>query len=566
MRTTVRGAVSGAVGRVVGVARPFWRWLTSMRTALLLLFLLAVAAIPGSLLPQRNIAQEKVTRYLTEHPDAGPWLDRLGLFDVYASPWFSAIYLLLFISLVGCLVPRLRTHAVALVRRPPDAPRRLDRMPAHAPGQPTSDEPAAAAGALRAVLRRHRFRAVLRRSPDGAVTVSGEKGYLKETGNLLFHFALLAVLVGVGLGSWYGWHANRLIVEGADGAFCDTLQQYDEYGLGPRVDAADLPPFCVRMDSFHARYADSGQPLAFSADMAYTIGDGPEHRRVVAVNEPLRLPGANLYLLGHGYAPVIAYTDRYGKTQTSVVPFPTQDATLTSQGVAAFPDANVDPKTGREPGTPQQVAFDGVFLPTVPDNPMVGRSAFPGLRNPSLMLQPYRGDLGMDSGVPSSVYTLNQVELSTGRLVKAGAPVKLKPGEAATLDDGTSVRFVGIRQFATVSVRYDPGEKIVLVAAGLLVVGLLGSLVGRRRRVWFRVRPGADGGSVVEAGGLSRTDSPGFVAEFNELVRAARDRLAGTAGPPAQDRSHGGAPAPDRPPGDGSQVPDGQHTDTERTR
>src|SRR5947199_9470585 len=93
---------------LVALARRAWRQLTSMRTALVLLFLLAVAAIPGSVLPQRRINIEKVNEYLRTHGSTGRLLDRFWLFDVFSSPWFSAIYLLLFISLVGCLVPRLR--------------------------------------------------------------------------------------------------------------------------------------------------------------------------------------------------------------------------------------------------------------------------------------------------------------------------------------------------------------------------------------------------------------------------------------------------------------------------
>src|SRR6266508_4016794 len=221
---------------MLNLLRRSWRQLTSMRTALVLLFLLAVAAIPGSLLPQRTVAVEKVTRYLATHGDTGRWLDRLWLFDVYASPWFSAIYLLLFVSLVGCLVPRLRDHAVALLRRPPDAPLRLERLPVHA-----SLDGAVAADDVARLLRARRFRVAVR--TDGEVTtVSAEKGYRKESGNLLFHFALLALLVGVGAGSWWGWHANRLLVAGPEQAFCNTLGQYDEYGLGARVTPGGLPP------------------------------------------------------------------------------------------------------------------------------------------------------------------------------------------------------------------------------------------------------------------------------------------------------------------------------------
>ncbi len=168
-----------------------------MRTALVLLLLLAVAAIPGSVLPQRNVAHEKVTTYLGTHPRSGPWLDRFGFFDVYASPWFSAIYLLLFLSLVGCLVPRLRSHLTVLFRVPPDAPKRLDRLPVSAQGLSRDG----GAQRLRSILKARRFRVVVREQPDG-ITVSAEKGYLKETGNLLFHTALLALLIGVAFGSW----------------------------------------------------------------------------------------------------------------------------------------------------------------------------------------------------------------------------------------------------------------------------------------------------------------------------------------------------------------------------
>ncbi|MDQ1697120.1 MAG: cytochrome c biosis protein, partial [Frankiaceae bacterium] len=102
--------------------RTGWRQLTSMRTALLLLTLLALAAIPGTLLPQRGLNPVKVNDYIASHPKLGPLLDSMSLFDVFAAPWFAAIYLLLFISLAGCLVPRIRLHARALRRRPPPAP------------------------------------------------------------------------------------------------------------------------------------------------------------------------------------------------------------------------------------------------------------------------------------------------------------------------------------------------------------------------------------------------------------------------------------------------------------
>ncbi|GII26398.1 cytochrome c biogenesis protein ResB [Planosporangium mesophilum] len=492
---------------LVALARRAWRQLTSMRTALVLLFLLAVAAIPGSLLPQRNTKIEDVNQYLRTHGELGRTLDRFYLFDVFSSPWFSAIYLLLFVSLVGCLVPRLRDHVRALLRQPPDGPSRLDRMPAYVGG--TGGDPEQFA----ALLRKRRFRVAVR-----GTTVSAEKGYLKESGNLLFHFALLAMLIGVAISSWYGWHGSRNIVAGRDGEICNTVPQYDDYGLGARVGPGDLPPFCVRLDRFEATYAPNGQPTAFRAHVHYSQGSsGTESPAEVQVNHPLRISGAGVYLLGHGYAPVIRYTDRFGKSQTSVQPFLNNDENLTGTGAAAFPDANIDPATGKQDPN-DQIGFQGVYLPTMSSTDMTrGASLHPEERNPRLLLVAYKGNLGMDAGIPRSVYTLDESRIASGRLAKVAESKALRPGESLTLPDGSKVEFVGTRAFVTVTVRHDPGEMIVLGAAVFLLAGLLLSLWGKRRRIWLRVN-----GDRVDVGGLPRTDYPGFAAEFDEIVQAAR--------------------------------------------
>jgi cytochrome c biogenesis protein len=118
----------------VPLLRWMWRQLTSMRTALLLLMLLGIGSIPGSLFPQRTQNPMKVREYLASHGSLGTWLDRFRFFDVYSSPWFSAIYLLLFISLIGCVLPRTLEHLRAIGKQPPLTPRNLDRMEGHEPG------------------------------------------------------------------------------------------------------------------------------------------------------------------------------------------------------------------------------------------------------------------------------------------------------------------------------------------------------------------------------------------------------------------------------------------------
>lgn len=119
----------------------------------------------------------------------------------------------------------------------------------------------------------------------------------------------------------------------------------------------------------------------------------------------------------------------------------------------------------------------------------------------------------------------------------------LRPGESWKLDDGTTVEFLGTKRYVTLSVRHDPGSGLLLVSCGFLLAGLMGSLFGRRRQVFFRVTTPGDadpagetptsGSSLVEAGGLPRTDYPGFADEFAQLVAAVGgggrpDEAAGT--------------------------------------
>ena len=73
-----------------GLARFAWRQLTSMRTALILLMMLGVAAIPGSLVPQRSQNPMAVRQYFIDDPQLARWIDRFSGFEVYSSPWFSA--------------------------------------------------------------------------------------------------------------------------------------------------------------------------------------------------------------------------------------------------------------------------------------------------------------------------------------------------------------------------------------------------------------------------------------------------------------------------------------------
>jgi cytochrome c biogenesis protein len=493
--------------------RTAWRRLTSMRTALLLLTLLALAAIPGTLLPQRGLNPIKVDDFLTNHPRLGPLLDSMSMFDVFAAPWFAAIYLLLFVSLIGCLVPRIRLHLRALRRRPPPAPRHLHRL-ATSTQWPTDAQPQDTIGRARDLLRRQRWRVDVREEADGAVSLGAEKGYLRETGNLVFHVSLLVLLGGIALGGLFGYKGTVLVVEG--GGFANVRSDYDIYQPARLAGDNQLAPFSFTLRDFTASYEPNGQPRTFDARVDYrATPDAPATSHDIKVNHPLNAEGANVYLIGHGYALRLKVRDPQGHLVfDEATPFLPDDEMFASHGVIKVPD-----------GLPHQLAFTGFFFPTYGVTAFgTPASTHPSPGNPVLQLAAWQGDLGLDRGAPQSVYELSPSLLTQRHHLGNHT---LTPGRSWRLPDGSTVTFAGIREWATFQVAHDPGKKPVFFAAVFVVLGLLVSLRIRRRRVWLRAVPVTDpDGSrrtVVSAAGLTRSDADGFAQEFASLVSRMKD-------------------------------------------
>ena len=506
------------------LARWAWRQLTSMRTALVLLLLLALGSVPGSVVPQRGVDATRVAQWREQHPDLAPIYDRLGLFSVYSSVWFSAIYLLLMVSLVGCIIPRLGVYWRSLRAAPPPAPRNLSRLPGHAEAGADADVDAVVEQA-RAVLRRRRYRLgpVVTES-SGSVALSAERGWLREAGNLLFHVSVVAVLVLFAVGQLFGYKGGVIVP--VERGFSNLVSQYDTFQPGTLFDAGDLPPLHFTVEDFQAEFITSGshrgQPESFHADLRYEEEPGaPSRTERIRVNHPLVLDGVSVFLVGHGYAPVITVTDGRGREVFSgPAVFLPQDPSFASFGVVKAPEA-----------APQQIGLDGVFLPTFAAEEERGVfSAFPDALNPGVALQAYVGDLGMDDGVPQSVY-----ELDTDRMEPVldddGEPLQiiLSPGRAVELpDDLGTVRLDGWQRWVKLQVSHSPAKNGTLVAISLGLLGLMGSLFVRRRRVWVRVAPAA-GGASVQVGGLDRTTVSS--TSLGDEVRTVADLVAGR--PPA---------------------------------
>lgn len=512
-RTPEPGETSAPHGLgAVGWARWAWRQLTSMRTALMLLLLLSVAAVPGSTFPQRNIDAARTARWIEDNPTAGKVLDAVGLFDVYSSPWFAAIYLLLFTSLVGCVLPRTRLLARQLRAQPPRVPRRLERLPAHAVVIRHSDV-AEALGKARSVLRGRGYRVY---AHDG-LSLSSEKGYLREVGNLAFHVALIGVLVGMAAGQLLGWRGDVILPEGK--TFANTLSRYDTFRPGAWTDVNALEPWSLTLDRFVAEFerestgrGQFGAPRDFEAGATFQAPDGTRSSRTVRVNGPLETGDGTIYLLGNGYAPVITVRDAEGTVLYSdATPFLAQDNNYTSVGAVKVAGAS-----------PKQLGFAGFFLPTGQIDATTGPvSLFPDLLDPQLALTAFEGDLFTD-GRPQSVYTLDTATMKPvpGKDGRDQLRILLRPGEEFELpgERGT-IAFDGVKRFAGFSIRTDPGKMVTLVSALVALCGLVLSMVIPRRRVFVRCSPAAEPGTVkVELAGLAKDDDTAISTEVAAVV------------------------------------------------
>jgi cytochrome c biogenesis protein len=504
--------------------RQAWREFRSMRTALILLVVLAAASILGSLFPQQGISPQRVAQYFQDHPGLAPVLDRLGLFDVFGSAWYMAIYLALLAALLACLVPRTRAFAHVLRSRPPRGGR-LDRYRTRASFQ-TATSPEQATAAATRVLARHRYR-LARHDPEGSGEpqggapaereLAGEKGYLREAGSLLFHVSLLVLLVGLAYGKGFGYRGQAAIVEGE--TWANARVGYDTFSPGRFFGTGQLAPFQLRLDDFSNSFHDDGTPREFISRVAALDLDGRQQQaQGVAPNRPMTVDGVRVFQSDYGYVPVVRVVGGDGKVLKQEEVLTLRDpATEVSTGAVKVTAAR--PQVGLE-----LTMFTG--LRTAPDCP--GGLDFcndPRLVRPVLVVLPFQGDLRASR--VQSVFSLDHDRLEP----LGGRPLVLGLGQTGRLANGMQVSFGGLKQYSVLTLARDPGVPIVGVAAALLLLGLVLSLYVTRRRVWVRASPSA-GGAVVEVAGLALQGKAAFAGE---LARLAEEIERGTLDP-ARDR------------------------------
>jgi len=480
---------------VFGWLRWGWRQLTSMTTALWLLLLLGLAAIPGSILPQRSASLIRVNDFKENNPQLFEFYDSLGLFDVYASIWFSAIYILLMTSLAGCIIPRMKVHGKNIVEAIQPPPKILDNQQSYRLITTTDD-----LQTVKTLAKRKGWRTKL---SEDETELTLEKGYLRETGNLLFHIAIFFITIAVAFGALFNYRGTILLIE--ENSFANTLTQYDDFRAGGLFSVERMPEFSFRLDNFEVEFErgpnQTGSPREFIADLTVTAQD-EIFQQTVVVNKPLVIDGTKAFLTGHGYAPHIRVYDPTGEIIFDrAIPFLPQDGSFTSNGVVKIPDAT------------EQLGLLGLFLPTGALDPQLGPiSVFPDLDNPLVFFSAWTGDLGMDSGVAQNVYRLDTDDLTQIGLAQMAI------GDSWRLSNDFVVEFVDVKRFASFQIAYDPGRIWAFIASVLAMIGLIYGLFVRRRRIWFRVNSQTDKIQEVAIAGFSKQSEEQLNQDMEALV------------------------------------------------
>jgi cytochrome c biogenesis protein len=520
-----------------------WRTLRSMRTAIILLLMLAAAAVVGSLIPQIPNSPQRVAAYQADHPFWAKVFQAAGFFDAFGAWWFALITALLFVSLVACLIPRSRAM-IRTARAKPIHARELDAFPAFAERTVAFAPDAAASGAA-AVLRRKHYRVELD-APGGSV--AAEKGALREIGSLAFHWAFLVLLIAVIVGKGTGYVGHATIVEG-DG-WTDARFNYDGDLRTGRFFGGTFSGTQIQLQDFQDDFRTSGIPMDFSSELTLSAPDGSSEQTDVRINHPAVFNGIRIYQFGFGWAPIVEVKrgDRVlfdgpvvlGQTTPpggNPLAQPWQGfvklATLRPQvaiAVRLYPDAGAyfrslatgvpQPMTQANAPFMEYEVWQGKLL----DNSLASLDT-------RFMHETSRGLIGKGWTVDA---TRGCVVSGTSDAIPASLAGVTCPdgGGAAAL----TMAFPDLRQYTTLQISRDATVPWVLAAAILIVLGLLPALYVSRRKVWVRARP--DGtGSILQVGGFALQRKDRFDEEFASLVDAVTTAAGGAARRASQEVS-----------------------------
>jgi cytochrome c biogenesis protein len=419
-----------------------WRLFTSVDFAVAQIIVLALMAVIGMTIRQLpDFALRTATDYAAALDDiharydpllgAGlvDVLDRLWVFTIFKSPWFSIALVVLIVSIIVCTLdrtPRL-WRGVSEIRVAQPEPFFDPILPDRAAmtGVPVEG--------VRGILRRSGFKVREATAADGTHYLYGDRHQYTKLATLLTHLGLILFLIAAAVTSRLGDEQGLVVAEGES----LTVQPIGTPGL-----------LLVKNIDFEAPGFDSGQARDFTTDLA-VYQDGREiARKTIRVNDPLSVAGYTFHQNGFGPAPHLLLKD----TASNVLwdaPVPMTDQ------VAGLPYATLG-VPGRDLGLQLLLdkAADGTAL---------------------VIALPYRVTGTDASGQP---------------IANSFEAVQLQRGDTRISQDlDLSISLTDVGQYTLLIAKRDPGQGIVWIAFTSLIAGIVISFWLPRRRVWTRLAP-----------------------------------------------------------------------------
>ena len=317
------------VGRFLRVQ---WRALCRMRTAVILLAIVAGLSVIGSMLPQKALQPVRAQGWVQSHQVVGPFLDNMGLFGVYESWWLLVAAALMYVSLTNCVFTR-----------------------------------------SRALVRRWR-----RRLPRGPQMVG-------EIGSLIFHLSFFVLLGGIVFGKVAGFTGYVSVIEGQ--SVVEARPSYDQIEEGLLFRQQDHQGFEVKVDQFRATYFPDGRPSDFVTH-AEVIDQGQRAgEQDIRVNQYLEHNNIKFYQASYGWAPVVSVKAPDGRTVFSA-PIVFFGSASLANGVMKVPAAGAPPD--------QLGALLFMVPDPRPDGSGTVQPGGSSAVNPVLFIRLFKGDLGAD--------------------------------------------------------------------------------------------------------------------------------------------------------------------------
>lgn len=451
---------------------PIWSFFASVRLTIVLLIVIASSSILGTIIPQQEEALRMMGRLPRGLVSA---LQALQLFDLYHSPWFLFLMLLLAVNLIVCSVNRFpRTWKVFQTARSRDAMGRFDGVSADRVFT-AGGTPARVAAGLGRILER-KFGHVRRTDQGGVFTLYGEKGAFSYFGVYVIHLSVLIILAGAVFGAISGFDGYVNIPEGAT---VDTVKLRGGKGT-KKLD------FAVRCDRFTVDFYENGMPKEFLSDLSFLREGQVIHSGSLRVNHPIEFAGIRFYQAsygnGAGTALLVVRDGRGGKKMLRV-------------------------SAGEQFELPGRRATVSVLR--IEENLMN--------MGPAVKLGVQSGEGGTAFWVFRHIREIEEANPGITKHVPQFDPGLFKPFHFSLAGVETSY-FTGLQ------VNTDPSVPVVATGAFLMVAGFMIVFLFSHRQIWVRVEGSAEGSRVSVVGRCNR-DPVGLSRDMDALAAFGKNPL-----------------------------------------